>query len=319
MKYQEIVKKWSDESELFFNHRFDVAYNFFVIYHHIAKELGIDNENGLNKNLEVFPLNEKDEKVILHNSYSMVGAVVYEKRGWSSIGLRLIADKNIATKLNCSEGEYRFCFYIKPNAGIWYFFIDENYYQDNSEDKVFINSEKDLSDAFCNSSQKDFKEQVMEYIRNNISKKINWNNNYKEQLLEQFNNFYQIIKNELEIKDSYLEFCPKKIDEEKKEDTKVKLEDCLQYEIKDWCSVNLKLLLERAPNIYPKKNYVYSLYIKYDLEKEMWLFSMNEEFYLEQFQNELNLESTESVKKINDLFSMITIESSSFNRWLEDK
>ena len=51
----------------------------------------------------------------------------------------------------------------------------------------------------------------------------------------------------------------------------------------------------------------------------MWLFSMNEEFYLEQFQNELNLESTESVKKINDLFSMITIESSSFNRWLEDK
>ena len=45
----------------------------------------------------------------------------------------------------------------------------------------------------------------------------------------------------------------------------------------------------------------------------------NEEFYLEQFQNELNLESTESVKKINDLFSMITIESSSFNRWLEDK
>lgn len=318
MKYQEIVKKWSDESELFFNHRFDVAYNFFVIYHHIAKELGIDNENGLNKNLEVFPLNEKDEKVILHNSYSMVGAVVYEKRGCSSIGLRLIADKNIATKLNCSEGEYRFSFYIKPNAGIWYFFIDELYYQDNSKDKVFINSEKDLSQAFCNTSQKEFKEHVMEYIKDNISKKINWNNSYKDKLTEQFNNIYEIIKKELEIKDGYLEFTPKKIDE-KKEDTKFKLEDCLQYEIKDWCSVNLKLLLERAPNIYPKKNYLYSLYIKYDLENKKWLFSMNEEFYIEQFQNELDINSPECKQKINDLFAKITIESSSFNKWLEDK
>ena len=82
MKYSEIVEKWSKESDLFFNHRFDVAYNFSVIYHYISKELGIDNENGLNRKLEVFPLNEKDEKTILHNSYSMVGAVVYEKRGW---------------------------------------------------------------------------------------------------------------------------------------------------------------------------------------------------------------------------------------------
>lgn len=318
MKYEEIVNKWAKESDLLFNHRFDVAYNFFTIYHYIAKELGIDNEMGLNRNLEVFPLNEKDEKVILHNSYSMVGAVVYEKRGWSSIGLRLIADKNIATKLNCSEGEYRFCFYIKPNAGIWYFFIDEYYYQDNSKDKVFINSEKALSQSFCNSSQENFKEKVMKYIKDNIPKKINWNNFYKEKLVEQFNNIYEIIKNELEIKASYLEFCPKKTND-KKENSKYNIEDCLQYEIKDWCSVNLKLLLERAPNIYPKTSYLYSLYVKYDLEKNKWLFSMNEEFYLEEFQNELDFESSESVKKINDLFSMITLESSSFNRWLEDK
>lgn len=318
MKYSEIVEKWSKESDLFFNYRFDVAANFFAIYHHIAKELGIDNEMGLNRNLEVFPLNEKDEKTILHNSYSMVGAVVYEKRGWSSIGLRLIADKNIAKKLKCSEGEYRFCFYIKPNAGNWYFFIDEYYFQDNSLDKVFINSEKDLANAFCNSSQKDYKKNVMEFIKTNISKKINWNNNYKEKIIKQLNNIYTIIKNELEIKEGYLEFCPKKIDE-KKESTNFKLEDCLQYEIKDWCSVNLKLLLERAPNIYPKKNYLYSMYIKYDSEKKKWLFSMNEEFYLEQFQNELNFESSECIKQINELFAKITLESSSFNRWLEDK
>ena len=61
----------------------------------------------------------------------------------------------------------------------------------------------------------------MEYIKDNISKKINWNNSYKDKLTEQFNNIYEIIKKELEIKDGYLEFTPKKIDE-KKEDTKFK-------------------------------------------------------------------------------------------------
>lgn len=317
MKYTEIVERWSKESNLFFNYRFDVASSFFQIYHHIAKELGIDEKIGLNDFMEVFPLNEKDENVLLHNSYSMVGAVVYEKRGWSSIGLRLLVNSKIASKLNCKEGEYRFCFYLKPVNETWYYFIDEFYYQDNSEDKVFINSEKDLSNAFCNSSQKDFKEHVLEYIKYNISKKINWNNNYKKKLAEQFYGIYHIIKNELEIKEGYLDFCPRKIDE-KNESTKFKLDDCLQYEIQDWCSVNLKLLLERAPNIYPKKNYLYSLYIKYDLENKKWLFSMNEEFYIEQFQNELNFDSPECIKKINELFAMITLESSSFNRWLED-
>ena len=317
MKYSEIVEDWAKESDAFFNYRFKVAENFFGIYHYIAKELGIDNESGLNKKLEVFPLNEKDEKIILHSSYSMVGAVVYEKRGWASIGLRLLVDKNIANKLNCSEGEYRFSFYIKPEAGTWYFFIDEYYYQDNLKDNVFIYSEKELKNSLCNSSQKDFKKTVMEYILTHIPKKINWNSNYKEELIEQFNNIYKIIQNELEIKESYLDFYPRKIDTQK-ETTKFKLEDCLQYEINDWCSVKFKLLLERAPNIYPKKNFLYSFYIKYDLENKKWLFSMNERFYSNEFQNELNIESSECKTKINDLFAKITLESASFNRWLED-
>lgn len=46
---------------------------------------------------------------------------------------------------------------------------------------------------------------------------------------------------------------------------------------------------------------------------------MNEEFYIEQFQNELDINSPECKQKINDLFAKITIESSSFNKWLEDK
>ena len=47
--------------------------------------------------------------------------------------------------------------------------------------------------------------------------------------------------------------------------------------------------------------------------------SMNEEFYIEQFQNEVDINSPECKQKINDLFAKITIESSSFNKWLEDK
>ena len=61
MKYNEIVDRWSKESENFFNYRFDVSSNFSKVYLFIAAQLGIEEGNRLNKNMEVFPLTEKDE------------------------------------------------------------------------------------------------------------------------------------------------------------------------------------------------------------------------------------------------------------------
>lgn len=320
MKYNEIVDRWSKESENFFNYRFDVSSNFSKVYLFIAAQLGIEEGNRLNKNMEVFPLTEKDENVLIHNSYSMVGAVSYEKRGWASIGLRLLVDSNIAANLKCNEGEYRFCFYMKPVSDIWYFFIDEYYYKDNLLDNILINSEKTFATALCNSSQENYKEKIMDYIRNNIVSKVkvNWNQTYKAELLEKYKQIYETIKAELDIKDNYLEFIPKKLDS-KKETKKFEINDCLQYEINDWCSINLKLLLERAPNIYPKTNYLYSFYIKHDLTTNKWLFSMNEQFYNKEFQQDLDFSSHDCIKKIIELFDKVTLASSSFQRWLEDK
>lgn len=316
MNYKEIVKKWETDSENFFNYRFEVANIMGHIYHSIAKSLNIDIKDRLNDQMEVFAIEEKNENKLLHSSYSMPGAVCYEKRGWSSVGLRLLVNKEMSNLLECKEGEYRFIFFIKKFEDNWFFYIDTNYFKDNVEDGVFIFSQKNKEDAQFNSSEENYEEKMFSFIKQKIENKCLWNDSYKQEIADNFFSLIDILKQKLEIKESRLvQVCPKKMDENE-ENKNYAILDSLQYEIDDWCSVCLCLLFEREINVFPKSNYKYNFYFK--KINGSWKYSLNEQFYDANFQKDFNINDSNCIDEMYSTIMKHTEMAFSFERWLKD-
>lgn len=267
MKYNELVEAWNKSRERSFDYKFEVGAAFNAIYQRIAKELDYYKQNSLNDYMQLYPIQNINEEKISNTSFSLYGAITYEKFGWSALILQI--NTNSTNKIE-RKGYFRFVIYMKTIEGVSKFLIDETPYEKTMESGQIIYKKRTV-ESIISSNDTDYIETAMNKILNSIPNKKSWDKEYISELNKK-------IK---EIRNAFIKHL-EGIDEKKlklySDIEKIQTDlGYLSYEINDWCTSSLSLLLELKENTYPKLNLIFTFkirksendwYIKFDDNNE---------------------------------------------------
>lgn len=296
MKYKEIVEQWNKSREDNFNYKFNVGNAFTAVYQAIAEKLGYKKDGYLNDNMKVYPISEINEEKMATTSYSLQGAITYEKLGWSALILQ-INTNSAKSELKLPKGFYRFVFYIKKISDKWYFFIDDVPYEKDYVSGQLIYKQKPINLCFC-SGETDYATKIDEKIIDLIKTKPSCDKNYIENVSLKFKE----IQNKF---CEYIDVNPNKLKPYSKIE-KINTDlGYLSYEIHDWFFYSISLLLEINENIYPKVNYLYSFHLK--RIGEMWIIKLADEDEEYELKNE---------EKLLEVINHFCEYKDTFNSWL---
>lgn len=296
MKYKEIVEQWNKSREENFKYKNNVGNVFIEVYQVIANKLGYKKEGYLNDYMKVYPITEINEEKMSTTSYSLQGAITYEKFGWSALLLQ-INTNSAKSELRLPKGFYRFVFYIKRISDKWYFFIDDIPYENEFITDQLIYKQKSIESCFC-SSEKNYILNIEKKIFKLIETKPSWDNAYIDELNLKFKEIQNKFCKCIEVHSNNL----KPYSKTEKVNTDL---GYLSYELHDWILCSISLLLELNENIYPKVNYVYSFYLKkYNGKWNIKLEDEEEEYVLE------------DEKKLLEVLNKFSEYKDTFNSWL---
>lgn len=294
MKYTELVEVWNKSREQYMDYKFEVGSAFNRIYQNIAKKLDYYQENKLNDYMKLYPISEINEYKMKTTSYSLWGAITYEKFGWSSIVLQI--NTNSTSKIT-QNGVYRFIFYIKKINNDWYYSIDKAPYEEIIEYGQLIYKQKELDCTIC-SSDEDYIEKATEIVFGLIPDKISWDDDYINNLQEKVIEIKNIFTKHLEINDNKLTFHSnlEKINSNY---------SYLSYELNDWINCSFSLIIELDKNTYPKTNYIFTFHLK----------KINNDWYIKlaEEKDEIQVNNEE---EINCMLQTFCTFQDTFNRWL---
>lgn len=294
MTYKELVAEWHKSREQSMEYKFEVGHAFSIIYQNIAKLLGYNNGDRLNDYMKLYPISEVNEEKMKTSSYSLYGAITYEKFGWSSILLQINTNE---TEYITPNGIYRFVFYIKKIDEYWYFYIDEEPYVEDIVNKQLTFKQKPLDSVIC-SNNKDYINIATEKVFNSITSKISWNENYINNLKLKIQNIKQLFINKLETNDDVLKY------HSDLENIKSEL-GYLSYELNDWTNFSFSLLLELNKNTYPKTDYIFTFHLT--KKDNNWYIKLAQE------KEEIIINTDDEINVMLDLFCTY---QDTFNRWL---
>lgn len=251
MKYNELVEAWNKSREYSFNYKFEVERAFIAIYQKIAEYLGYKKEGYLNDYMKLFPISDASEEKLKTSSYSLHGAITYEKFGWSALVLQI--NTNSTQKIE-NNGFYRFVFYIKKINNNWLFSIDNEPYEEILENGQFVYQPKKI-ECIINSNEEGYQEKALEQVLNLIPNKNSWDEKYLEDLNNKLIEIKRAFINHLEV-------SPEKVSLYSKiENIKTDL-GYMFYETNDWCNSSFSLLIEKDKNTFPKLNYLFDFHFK---------------------------------------------------------
>jgi len=296
MKYKELVEEWNKSREYAFDYKFEIGSAFMPVYHYIAEYFNYDKKDRLNDFMRLYPINEINEEKMLTSMYSLYGAITYEKFGWSALILQI---NTVDSKNNDSlpKGYYRFVFYIKRLNDKWYFCIDELPYKEDSLNGQTIYTQKDIN-SFVNSSLDNYQKQILDKLIQLIPQKISWEKKYTDILQQKSEEIKEELLKHLEVDERKLKpySTIKNIKTNK---------GFLVYELNDWCTYTLDLLLEIDVNTYPKLDYVFPFHFKY--KNENWYVKLSDD------ENEKKITSRSDLQNaLNDF----CVYRDTFKKWL---
>lgn len=294
MTYSEIVKAWSKSRENYLYYKFEIGDAFTPIYQKIAKELNYYKEDKLNDYMKLYPVEEINEEKMKTSTYSLYGAVTYEKFGWSSLILQINTND---TEIIPQNGIYRFIIYIKKVNEVWYYSIDEAPFEEVSVSGQPIYQQKHLT-SYIRSDEADFEEKAMRKIFDSIPSKISWDDEYISDVNTKIKNIQNLFIQHLETNKEKL--TPySKLD---KIDTDLGF---LSYELNDWTSYSLALLIELKKNTYPKTNYIFTFHLK--KKDDNWIIK---------FDNSSEMKRIDSAEEINEIINDFCKYQDTFDNWL---
>jgi len=296
MKYKDIIEQWNKSRETSFDYKFEVGKAFTRVYQDIAKKLGYQKEGFLNDYMKVFPISEINEDKMATTSYSLQGAITYEKFGWSSLILQIDTNSS-KTELGLPKGVYRFVFYIKQISDNWHFFIDDIPYKKDYINDQPVYRPKSIDLCFC-SKESEYTTKIEKKIFDLLKTKISWDKNYIEEITLKYKEIQSKFCKHLEVDPSKVKFYSEI--ENIKSDS-----GYLSYEIQDWSICSFSLLLEIDENTYPKVNYLYSFHLKNKEGK--WIIKLSDE------DKEYSIENEEMLLDVINNFSSY---KDTFKQWL---